>query len=98
MSHIRSVGQVNARWVSAGYYQPFIKSFTVQASEQDNSFKDLKYALTHAPVLIFSSFRDPFPIYTDASTVGIGAVLMQTDGARKNNVIAFGSHVQATPD
>ncbi len=77
----------------AGYYRPFIKSFAARASpltkllkksepfhwgsEQDNSFKDLKCALTHAPVLTFPNFKDPFLIYTDASTIGIGAVLTQ---------------------
>ncbi len=75
----------------AGYYRPFIKSFAARAnpltkllkknepfhwgSDQDNSFKDLKQALTHAPVLTFPDFKDPFVIYTDASTLGIGAVL-----------------------
>ncbi len=53
----------------------------------------MKYALTYAPVLTFLSFKDPFLIYADASTIGIGAVLMQTDGAGKNHVIAFASPV-----
>ncbi len=93
----------------AGYYRPFIKSFAARASpltklskksesfhwgsEHDNSFKDLIYALAHAPVLIFPNFKDPFLIYTDPSTVGIGAVLIQTDGAGKIHAIAFASRV-----
>ncbi len=60
-------------------------------SEQGSSFKDLKHALTHAPVLVFPNFDDPFIIYTDASGVGIGGVLMQTDSAGKQHVIAFAS-------
>ncbi len=83
----------------AGYYRPFIKSFAARASsltkvlkksepfhwgsERDNSFKDLKYGLTHAPVLTFPNFKDPFSIYTDASTIGIGVVLMQLTVQRK---------------
>ncbi len=90
-----------ASFISRHY--TFIKSFAARASpltellkksesfhwgsEQDISFKYLKYALTHAPVLTFPNFKDPFLIYTDASTVGIEAVLMQTDGAGKNHVI-----------
>ncbi len=61
-------------------------------SEQDSSFKDLKHALTHAPVLVFPNFDDPFVIFTDTSGVGLGAVLMQTDGAGKQHVIVFASH------
>ncbi len=91
----------------AGYYRSFIKNFTARANpltqllkkntsfnwgtEQDSSFKDLKQALTHAPVLIFPNFDDPFVIFTDASGIGTGAVLMQTDGAGKQHVIAFAS-------
>ncbi len=91
----------------AGYYCPFIKNFATRAnpltqllkkeapfhwgSKQKSSFKDLKHALTHAPVLAFPNFDDPFVILTDASGVGIGAVLMQTDGAGKQHVIPFAS-------
>ncbi len=93
----------------AGYYRPFIKSFAALASpltkllkksepfhwvsEQDNNFKDLKHALTYAPLRTFPNFKDPFLIYTDASTIDIGAVFMQTDGAGKNHVIAFACRV-----
>ncbi len=54
----------------AGHYRPFIKNFAARAnpltqqlkedtpfhwdSEQESSFKDLKHALTHASVLVFS--------------------------------------------
>ncbi len=91
----------------AAYYRLFIKNFAVRAnpltqllkkdtpfhwgSEQESSFKDLKHALTHAPVLVFLNFDDPFIIFTDASGAGIGAVLMQTDSAGKQHVIAFAS-------
>ncbi len=95
------------------HYLPFIKSFAARVSpltkllkksepfhwgsRQDNSFNDIEYTLTHAPVT-FPNFRDPFCIYSDASTVSIGAVLMQTDGAEKNNVIAFASRVLSSSE
>ncbi len=56
----------------AGYYRPFIKKSAARAnpstqllkkdtpfhwgSGQESNFKDLKHALTHAPVLIFPNF------------------------------------------
>ncbi len=52
--------------------------FTCNAA-QDQSFKDLKFALTNVPVLAFSDYKAHFILYTDASTLGLGAVLMQTD-------------------
>ncbi len=60
-------------------------------SEQESSFRDLKHALTHAPVIVFSNFDDPFVIFTDTFGVGIGTVLMQTDCAGKQHMIAFAS-------
>ncbi len=92
----------------AGYCRPFIKNFAARAnpltqllkkdtpyqwgSEQESSFKDLKHELTHTPVLVFPNSDDPFIIFTDASGVSIGAVLMQTDTAGKQRVIAFARH------
>ncbi len=90
-----TVGNVKSFLGIAGYYRPFIKNFAVRAnpltqllkkdtpfhwvSEQESSCKDLKHALT------------TFTIFTDAAGVGIGTLLMQTDNAGKQHVIAFAS-------
>ncbi len=58
---------------------------------QESSFNQLKEALIKAPILVFSQFTDPFLLCTDASTIGVGAALMQTDSAGKRHVIAFAS-------
>lgn len=46
---------------------------------QDNSFKALKHALTHAPVLTVPNFKDPLLLQTDASMIELSVVLLQQD-------------------
>ncbi|OMO71827.1 hypothetical protein CCACVL1_18051 [Corchorus capsularis] len=45
--------------------------------EQQEAFEILKDKLTNAPLLILPNFNNTFEIECDASSVGIGAVLMQ---------------------
>ncbi len=105
----KTVNNVRSFLGLAGYYRSFIKDFSARAypltqllkkdvlfhwgKEQENSFKDLKHALTHAPILTFPDFKDPFLLQTDASMSGIGAVLMQIGDTGKRYVIAFASRV-----
>ncbi len=90
-----------------GYYRPFIDEFAKIASpltkllkneipfhwnaSQEKSFTDLKSALINAPCLAFPDYKVPFIIYTDASALGLGAVLMQLDARGKNHAIAYAS-------
>ncbi len=89
------------------YYRPFIRGSARIASPlthllrkevsfhwnapQEKSFNDLKSALINAPALAFPDYSVTFSLYTDASALGLGAVLMQPDTRGKNHAIAYAS-------
>ena len=93
----------------AGYYRAFVKDFASIASPltrllkkdvpflwndaQQNSFTQLKQALTQAPVLAFPDYALPFTMCTDASALGVGAVLMQAEEGKRPHAIAYASRV-----
>jgi hypothetical protein len=86
----------------AGYYRKFIQDFSRIASPitsltkkgvpfvwDDNcqgAFDKLKQKLTTSPVLILPSSDRSFVVYTDASILGLGGVLMQIE-----RVVAYAS-------
>ena len=55
-------------------------------SECDNAFCELKQLLISAPVLSYPDFSKPFILDTDASNVGIGAVLSQNHNGMEHVV------------
>ena len=85
-----------------GYYRRFVQGFSsiaasltkltkknapyVWTDQCEASFQELKKRLTSAPVLILPSESGGYTIFTDASNIGLGCVLMQ-DG----KVVAYGS-------
>ncbi|OWZ03214.1 Retrovirus Polyprotein [Phytophthora megakarya] len=48
--------------------------------EQRAAFERVKAVLTSKPLLVYQDFQLPFTLVTDASKVGLGAVLMQDQG------------------
>ncbi|KAD7479605.1 hypothetical protein E3N88_02741 [Mikania micrantha] len=86
----------------AGYYRRFIQDFSKIASpltkltrkdvkycwgpEQDNAFQFLKEKLTNAPVLALPEGNEDLVVYSDASSMGLGCVLMQ-----RGKVLAYAS-------
>ncbi|KAL5558179.1 hypothetical protein UlMin_034390 [Ulmus minor] len=86
----------------AGYYRRFVEGFSSLSAPLtgltkknkkfewtercEQNFQELKRRLTSAPILIVPSEEEEFTIYCDASKMGLGAVLMQTD-----KVVAYAS-------
>ncbi len=58
---------------------------------QCRTFKSLKHALTHTPILVSPDYTLPFTLCTDSSALGIGAVLMQSFEGQRPYVIAYAS-------
>ena len=91
----------------ANYYRRFVRGFsnianplnalskknvpfvwTVACAEE---FDKLKRALVSAPILAYPNFREPFLLFVDASSTGIGFTLGQIQNG-KEVVIAYNGH------
>lgn len=88
----RTVSEIRSFLGLAGYYRRFVEGFSVMAApltklirkgipfvwteKQQEAFEKLKKVLTKAPVLIQPESGQDFSVYSDASHVGLGCVLM----------------------
>ena len=61
-------------------------------SECQSAFDRLKDLCTRTPILAYADYRKPFQFQTDASDLGLGAVLYQINDNGHQRVIAFASH------
>ena len=92
-----------------GYYRKFIKNFSTIAKpltdltkkdhtfdwtpKCEESFQKIKNCLCSAPVLKFPDYQEQFILTTDASNVGLGAILSQ-----KGHPIHYVSRVLTEPE
>ena len=98
----------------AGYYRRFVRDFAsiarplhrltehtspfVWTNDCQIAFEELRHRLCSAPILAFPDFSREFILDTDASDVGIGAVLSQVDEEGHERVIAYGSRALTKPE
>jgi hypothetical protein len=90
---LEAVHQIRSFLGLAGYYRQFIPDFSriakpmtellkkgvkfVWSEECDQAFHTLWKHLTSAPVLTQLDMSKPFEVFCDASSTGLGCVLMQ---------------------
>lgn len=102
----RNITELRSFLGLCSYYRRFVKNFSniaaplhrlqrkdapfVWTEEQETAFNQLKEALTTAPVLGMPREDGVFKVDTDASSVGLGAVLSQDQDGREV-VIAYSS-------
>ena len=60
-------------------------------SEQQKAFYKLKGLCSQAPILACADYKKRFCVYTDASEIGLGAVISQIQDG-KEPMIAYASH------
>ena len=91
----------------ASYYRRFVSGFSeivaplhklmqkgtnfIWHSTCEEAFKKIKQQLVTSPVLAFPNEEGQFVLYTDASNVGIGAILAQRGPSGDERVISFAS-------
>ena len=90
-----------------GYYRKFVKGFSKIAKplnellqkgkqfewteRQQKAFEELKEKLIQYPILAYPDYEKEFILITDASGIGLGAVLSQLNDEGKEVVIAYAS-------
>ena len=98
----------------ANYYRRFVKDFALiskplqRLTEKyapfewtigcQNAFDELRKRLVSSPVLAYPDYGRRFILDTDASDVGIGAVLSQVSDCGSERVIAYASRLLTRPE
>ncbi|TYJ52350.1 hypothetical protein B9479_007044 [Cryptococcus floricola] len=92
------------RWLGlCGYYRKFIPDFSTIAAplnalktsawvwdhDCEVAFERLRSSLISAPILAHPDYSKPFILATDASRIGLGAVLSQLDDQQREHPIVY---------
>ena len=101
----KTVKEVRSFLGLSGYYRRFIKNYaTISApltklttktwtADCENAFTLLKTCLCKSPVLVHPKFDREFFLQTDASDIGLGAILSQLDDNGVERFIAYASKI-----
>ena len=89
------------------YYRKFIKNFSkiakpmtellkkdkefIWGEKQQKSFEELKNKLVNYPILQHPNYEKEFLVITDASGIGLGAILVQKDEKGREYVVSYAS-------
>src|SRR5437588_4767918 len=98
----------------ATFYRRFIRNFSTVADalfillrkdqkyvwdiDQEVAFRVLKQKLVTAPILVQPNWQKEFELYTDASAIGLGAILSQRDERNNERVICYASRGTRGPE
>ena len=63
------------------------------SNECEEGFKKIIFLLTHPPVLAFPDLERKFHLTTDASKIGLGAVLSQYNDRGDEKVVGYASRL-----
>ena len=102
---LKNVHDVRSFLGLAGYYRVYVNGFSkivapisdllkiekpfAWTEKQDKAFNDIKYFMTHTPVLAFPNSSLPYIVTTDSSGYAIGATLSQDQGNGKIQPVAY---------
>ncbi len=70
----------------------------VWGQAQQEAFDIIKNKLATEPIRAHPDFNKPFKLYTDASDIGLGAVLAQDDKKGKERIIAYEARRLSAPE
>jgi len=110
----KNVNELRSFLGLASYYRKFIQNFSIRAdslfkllkknqpyiwtSDRNEAFEDIRHCLLSDPILCYPDFDKEFIVRTDASTQGIGAVLLQVEEDKLEHPICCVSRTLSPPE